>query len=180
MFKGQNEDTQSRDVGWNKYITITEQIYRIQVCYTTVRNVLPVLSGYLEAIESHVPPTGRVRHRAIFGEYRHRVVAQTLPVAPKFLWSRWNSPKKGHLRHQAINLAPPRKVRAWRNGPPDSRILVKAHLDWLTLEPGHNRPDPRTDKMRPTEVRLQESCAYALRVSSRVSIYWRVFRSPCK
>ena len=31
MFRGQNEDTQTRELGWNKYITITEEIYKIQV-----------------------------------------------------------------------------------------------------------------------------------------------------
>ena len=35
MFKGQNEDTQTREVGWNKYITVTEQIYRIQMSYNS-------------------------------------------------------------------------------------------------------------------------------------------------
>ena len=31
MFRGQNEDMETRDVGWNKYITITEQIYRMYI-----------------------------------------------------------------------------------------------------------------------------------------------------
>ena len=35
VFRGQNEDMQTREVGWNKYITITEQIYRIQVLYNS-------------------------------------------------------------------------------------------------------------------------------------------------
>ena len=35
VFIGQNEGTQTREVGWNKYITITEQIYRIQVLYNS-------------------------------------------------------------------------------------------------------------------------------------------------
>ena len=36
VFGGQNEDTQTREVGWNKYIKITEQIYRIQVLYNRI------------------------------------------------------------------------------------------------------------------------------------------------
>ena len=35
VFRGQNEDRQTREAGWNKYITITEQIYRIQVLYNS-------------------------------------------------------------------------------------------------------------------------------------------------
>ena len=33
VFRGQNENTQTREVGWNKYVT--EQIYRIQVLYNS-------------------------------------------------------------------------------------------------------------------------------------------------
>ena len=35
ILRGQNEDTQTREVGGNEYITITEQIYRIQVLYNS-------------------------------------------------------------------------------------------------------------------------------------------------
>ena len=35
FFISQNEDTQTREVGWNKYVTITEQICRIQVLYNS-------------------------------------------------------------------------------------------------------------------------------------------------
>ena len=34
-FSGQNEDTQTREVGWNKYVKITGQIYRIEVLYNS-------------------------------------------------------------------------------------------------------------------------------------------------
>ena len=36
---------------------------------------------------------------------------------PKCLWPRQHSPKKRCLRSQVINLAPPRSVRAWGDGP---------------------------------------------------------------
>ena len=35
VLMGQNEDAQTREVGCNKYITITERIYRIQVLYNS-------------------------------------------------------------------------------------------------------------------------------------------------
>ena len=35
VFRGQTKDSQTREVGWNKYITITEQIYRIKVLYNS-------------------------------------------------------------------------------------------------------------------------------------------------
>ena len=68
----------------------------------------------------------------------------------KYLGLRWHSPKKGRLRRQTINLAPPRRIRAWEDW--GSRLPVKVHLDRLSLEPGHTRPDLRTDKTRATEV----------------------------
>ena len=46
VFRGQNEDTQTREVGWNKYITITEQIYKIQVLLQLLGTVRQ-LGGYL-------------------------------------------------------------------------------------------------------------------------------------
>ena len=53
VLRNQNEDTQTREVGWNKYITITEQIYRM--------NVLPVLSDSLEVTVFIACPTDWTR-----------------------------------------------------------------------------------------------------------------------
>ena len=35
MFRRQNEDTQTREGDWNKFITITEQIFRKQELYNS-------------------------------------------------------------------------------------------------------------------------------------------------
>ena len=35
VFRDPNTDTQTREVGWNKYITITEQLYRMHVLYNS-------------------------------------------------------------------------------------------------------------------------------------------------
>ena len=45
------------------------------------------------------------------------LVAETCLQLQKCLRPRWHSPKKEHLRCQAINLAPPRRVRAWGDSP---------------------------------------------------------------
>ena len=37
VFRGQNEDMQTKEVGWNRNITKTEQIYRIQVLYNSYK-----------------------------------------------------------------------------------------------------------------------------------------------
>ena len=52
--------------------------------------------------------------RLFLGGSWHRSVAQTRPAALKM--SR-HSTKKGPFRRQAINLAPPRRVKAWRDSP---------------------------------------------------------------
>ena len=68
-------------------------------------------------------------------------------------------PKKGRLWRQAINLAPPRRVRAWRDellrledaglGAPDINAdlpeSMSDGLDRLPAEPRLSRPDPCTD-----------------------------------
>ena len=57
-FRGQNEDTKTREVGWNKCITITEQIYRIQVLYNCLKcssGTVRQLGGY--RYSSNVPET---------------------------------------------------------------------------------------------------------------------------
>ena len=53
-----------------------------------------------------------------------------------------HSSKKWHLRRQAINLAPSRRVRTLGHAPTwGSSMPVKAHLDRLPPQPGHTRPD---------------------------------------
>ena len=152
VFRGQNEDTQTRKVGWNKYITITEK-YTEYISYTTVRNVLPELLGSLEVIgirrTSNQPDECGTRPFQVGPGTGAE--AQTRPTAPKMPCR--HSPKKGRLRHQVMNIAPSRRVRAMGTGPWGSRMLIQAHLEWLPLESGHTRPDPRTDKTRPTEMR---------------------------
>ena len=43
--------------------------------------------------------------------------AQTRPAFLKCLGPRRHSPKERHLRRQAINLAPPMRVKAWGKAP---------------------------------------------------------------
>ena len=84
MFWDQNEDTQTREVGWNKYITITEQIYKIQVLYHSKEcpsGTVRQLGDYRYL--SSFPPTGRVWHKAFLGGSGRRAVAQTRPAFPK-------------------------------------------------------------------------------------------------
>ena len=72
---------------------------------------------------SSVPPSGRVWHKALLkvgpGSGPKPRRARQLP---KCLGPRRHSPKKGRLRRQAINLNPPRRVKAWEEGrPPEAR-----------------------------------------------------------
>ena len=61
------------------------------------------------------------------------------------------------LRRLAINLALLRSIRAWGTAPWASRMLVKVHLDWLPLEPGH------TDQIRASKKRCRQNCVPAQR-----------------
>ena len=51
FFRDENEDTQRREVGWNKYINVTEQIYRIQELY----NSKECPSGTVRQLEGSLP-----------------------------------------------------------------------------------------------------------------------------
>ena len=96
-------------------------------------------------------------HKAFLGGFVRRTVAQTCSAAPKFFEPRRHSPKK---RRQAINLAPPRTVRAWGDGPlklEDAGLgelnmnaglseFMSDGFDRLPAEPGHTRPNLCTDQ----------------------------------
>ena len=43
----------------------------------------------------------------------------------------WHSPKKECLRHQAINLAPPERVRAWGQPPEAQEVPVLVRMAWM-------------------------------------------------
>ena len=60
----------------------------------------------------YVPPTGRVWHKAIF---RRILVQGRSPDTPSDSKNAMDSVRR--LRHQVINLAIPRRVSAWRDGP---------------------------------------------------------------
>ena len=71
-----------------------------------------------ECYLSAVPPTGWVWHKTFF-----KVGLGTEPKprrtqhSQKCLEPCQHSPKKGCLKHQVINLTPPRRVKAWGDGP---------------------------------------------------------------
>ena len=69
-------------------------------------------------------------------ETRHKAIAHTRPVVPKIPWTPSASPKKRHLRHQTRNLAPPEKIRAWKDG----SLRLKEH--WSQLQ-DENAGPPR-------------------------------------
>ena len=74
---------------------------------------------------SSVQPSGRVWYKVFFrcpgaGPYPRR--ARQLQ---KYLGPRRHSPKNGCLRRQAINLIPPRRVKAWGGQFPEARGLSR-------------------------------------------------------
>ena len=88
-----------------------------------------------------------------------RAILNNAQHSQKCLRPSRHSPKKGFLRHQARNLAPPRRVRAWRDGSPK-------HDDAVHGEPRPTatgtRSDPCTDKAKCVLVqRFPKSSAYA-------------------
>ena len=61
---------------------------------------------------SRAPPNGRIWHKAIFK------VSPGAPVGSKNALGPVGIPlKRGNLKHQAINIVPPRRVRAWGTVP---------------------------------------------------------------
>ena len=71
----------------------------------------------------------------------HRAVAQTYPGAPKI--PRYSS-KNGRLRHQVMNLALPRRVRAWGDG----SLKIEA------AGQGLSSPTATRTRSHPTRVRI--------------------------
>ena len=104
------------DGGWEKNGNLYNT-KKIQYTPAAWREQTPAHDDYLVNMFMHLsyaPPTGRVQHKAFF-----KVCLGTGPLLrhvrwlPKYLGLRRHSSKKGRLSGQAINLAPPRRVRTW-------------------------------------------------------------------
>ena len=76
--------------------------------------------------------------RPFLGGSRRSTVSQTRPTAPKCHGPRRHSLKKGRLRRQVISLSPPRKVKAWEDGPLRLEELTVRHgcqtVRWKPLQ----------------------------------------------
>ena len=66
------------------------------------------------------------RAEGLVNSTRCRTVASTAWKFQKCIEPRRHSPKKECLKCQAVNIAPPERVRAWGDGPRHSRMLVSA------------------------------------------------------
>ena len=77
---------------------------------------IPTLLGGFRYL-SYVQPTGRVWHKAFLCGSRRRAVAQTRPAFLKMPLAPSAFPWKGSPQAPVINLAPPRRVRTWGDGP---------------------------------------------------------------
>ena len=110
---------------------------------------------------SFIPPTGRVQHKAFLGGSGCKTVPWYTWWVKKCPRSRYHSPKKGHLRRQVINLAPPWRVRAWGTSSQGLRMPVLMRLTWTQLTGIHvirprltacrTRTHPTISVYRPTQ-----------------------------
>ena len=78
--------------------------------------------------------------RWVWAQSRSRCTRQS----PKYLGPCRHSSKEGRLRRQAINVTPPKRVKAWG----DSPLRLEG-----TSVPKHTRPEPCPSQTRPAKVR---------------------------
>ena len=106
--------------------------WREKLIHAFLKGINPKVNVIVQRYLSTVPPIGRVWHKAFF---KMGPDTGLLPIRarhyPKFPGPRRHSPKKRRPRHQAINLTPPRRVKAWWRRPPEA-----CPVTW------HTRPDP--------------------------------------
>ena len=70
----------------------------------------------------------------------HRAKAHRCPAVPKMPCAPLAFPFLGCLRHQAINLTPPRRVKAWGDSPLRLEVYpVLSHI-WLNRLAQHSQP----------------------------------------
>ena len=80
------------------------------------------------------PPSVHVWHKAVFRWVWSQGCGPDASGSPqKCLWLRRHSPKRGRLRNQAMNLTPPKSVKAWGTAPWGQR-----YLQWWGI-PDQNR-----------------------------------------
>ena len=118
---------------------------------------------------SSVPRTGRVWHKAFFGGSGCRAVASTDPAFLKMPQDRSAFPYRRHV----MNLTPPRRVRAWGNGP---LRLENAGQSQPRPTVSRARTHPTRSVYRPTQPSEMypsratfKECAYTC-VSTRVTV----------
>ena len=109
-----------------------------------------------------------------------RAVAQTRRAFPKTPWASPAFPYTGRLRHQAMNLALPRRVRACGDALLMLGMPIKANLDRLSAESEHTRPDPCTDQHgRPRRIPAQQhSEPVHTHVFLKHKVWIHIFPSP--
>ena len=92
-------------------------------------------SAVLDLVQNACPMYTQVWHKASF-----KVGTRQRSVIQKCLWPCQHPPKKRCLRHKAINLDPPRRVRAWKEGPLRFEEYVDlGHVMWMLSLSSLNR-----------------------------------------